>query len=166
MIGASSCARMGAMPFPEESVSFDLAVWEGPPPADDAAALGTYRQLMEQWNDEGAVEAIHAKMRGEQTAYDPTPAIAAYVAALLRRWPDRGDRLDESPWADAPVINNANGPLFYVGMVYSKAEEAVTFAAELAAKHGLNCFDPQSERLLTAPSAHAQSERGRWRRKN
>jgi hypothetical protein len=147
-------------------VTYDLAVWEGPPPTDDAAALATYRQLLQQWQHEGVVEAIHAKMRGEQTAYDPTPAIAAYVADLLRRWPDSGDELDESPWADAPVINNANGPLFYFAMAYSKAEEAVTFAAELAANHGLNCFDPQSEHLLTPAAAPAKAQRRRLFRKN
>jgi hypothetical protein len=146
-------------------MSYDLAVWEGPPPTDDAAALATYRQLMEQWQDEGVVEAIHAKMRGEQTAYDPTPAIAAYVSDLLRRWPDSGDQLDESPWADAPLIHNATGPLFYFAMVYSKAEEAVAFAAELAANHGLNCFDPQSEHLLTPVATPAKVPRRRLFRK-
>jgi hypothetical protein len=146
-------------------VSYDLAVWEGSRPADDAAALVTYRELLERWQDEGVVEAVHAKMRGEQTAYDPTPAIAAYVADLLRRWPDSGDASEESPWADAPLINNATGPLFYFAMVYSMAEEAVTFAAELAAKHGLNCFDPQSEHLHTAASEQPQAKRPRWRRK-
>lgn len=145
-------------------MSYDLAVWEGPPPADNAAALATYRELLEQWQDEGVVETIRAKMRGEQTAYDPTPAIAAYVADLLRRWPDSGDQSEESPWADAPVINNATGPLIYFAMVYSMAEEAVAFAAELAVKHQLNCFDPQSEQLLT-PAAAPESRRRKWHRK-
>jgi hypothetical protein len=146
-------------------VSYDLAVWEGPAPANDTEALATYRQLLERWQDEGVVEAIHAKMRGEQTAYDPTPAIAAYVADLLRRWPDSGDQSEETPWADAPLINNATGPLFYFAMVYSKAEEAVTFAARLAAQHGLNCFDPQSEHILTPETPATNAPRRRWRRK-
>lgn len=146
-------------------MSYDLAVWEGPPPADDAEALATYLQLLDKWQDEGVVEAIHAKMRGEQTAYDPTPAISAYVADLLRRWPDSGDQLGESPWADAPVINNATGPLFYFAMVFSMADEAVAFAAELAANHGLNCFDPQSEHLLTPAAPPATTRQRRWRRK-
>ena len=145
-------------------MSYDLAVWEGPPPADDAEASRTYRQLMDHWNGEGAVEAIQAKTSGEQTPFDPTPAIAAYVADLLRHWPDSGDQLDESPWADAPVINNATGPLFYFAMRHSKAEEAISFAVDMASKHALNCFDPQSEHLLTAASAPAQVRRGRWRR--
>jgi hypothetical protein len=119
---------------------------------------------LEKWQDEGVVEAIHAKMRGEQTAYDPTPAIAEYVADLLRRWPDSGDQPEESPWADAPVINNATGPFIYFAIVYSKADEAVTFAAELAVKHRLNCFDPQSAHLLI-PAAAPESRRSRWHRK-
>jgi hypothetical protein len=156
-------------------MSYDLAVWEGPPPADDADALATYRQLMDRWQDEGVVEAIRARMKGEKTAYDPTPAIEKYVAGLVQRWPDTVEKGigEESPWADAPIINNATGPLFYFAMVYSMAEEAVTFAAELAVQHGLNCFDPQSERLLTpvgpASSTSGDTTPGRsrwpWRRK-
>jgi hypothetical protein len=153
-------------------MSYDLAVWEGPAPANDAAALATYVELMERWHKgDGVVAAIQARARGEATAYDPTPAISTYVAGLLERWPDLSDDSDdeESPWADAPIINNATGPLFYFAMVYSKAEEAVTFAAELATQHGLNCFDPQSEHLLTPLARSAtlgdttrQAGRPRW----
>jgi hypothetical protein len=159
-------------------MSYDLAVWEGPAPADDAAALVTYRQLIEHWHDNGLVDAVHARMRGKATAYDATPAIARYVAGLLQRWPDLSEEStdEESPWADAPIINNATGPLFYFAMVYSKAEEAVTFAAQLAAQHGLNCFDPQAERLLTptgtsptsvdaSTESPASSSSSRWRRR-
>jgi hypothetical protein len=60
-------------------MSYDLAVWEGPPSADDSEALVTHRQLLDRWQDEGVVEAIRARMRGEKTAYDPTSAIEDYV---------------------------------------------------------------------------------------
>jgi hypothetical protein len=136
--------------------------------ASDAVALDTYKQLLERWQDEGVVDAIHARMRGEVTDYDPTPPIARYVAGLLRHWPDIGktDVAEESPWADAPLINNATGPLIYFSMVYSKANEAVSFASELAAAHGLNCFDPQSEKLLTPPAPSTVASGQRWRRRS
>jgi hypothetical protein len=148
-------------------VSYDLAVWEGAPPADNGAALATYRELLARWQDAGVVEAIHARMRGEATPYDPTPAIANYVDGLLQRWPDIGalEVEEVSRWADAPLISNATGPLIYFAMVYSKADEAVAFAAELAAQHGLNCFDPQSERLLTPAASSSPSNKRGWRRK-
>jgi len=129
-------------------VSFDLAVWDGERPETDQAALDVYRLLIEQWHGDGMVERLEAKMRGEKTDHDPTPAIARYVASLLDRWPDiTTDEGVDSPWSDGPLINNATGPFFYFGMVWSMAEEASGFAARVAEEQGLVCFDPQAEAL-------------------
>ncbi|MGN6694787.1 MAG: hypothetical protein ACTHN0_11490, partial [Aquihabitans sp.] len=77
-----------------------------------------------------------------------TPAIVAYVDALLARWPDiTTDGGADSPWADGPLINNATGPVISFSMRWSAAEDASWLAAELAQTHGLVCFDPQAERL-------------------
>src|SRR5262249_10812846 len=136
-------------------MSYDLAVWEGPAPASNAAALATYRELMDRWQDEGVVDAIRAKMRGEPTAYDPTRAIAGYVSELLRRWPDIGDDEEESPWADAPLINNATGPLFYFSMVFgcalsipatSKGALAASMTAGASLEVHLRSPGPRDER--------------------
>jgi hypothetical protein len=116
------------------TVSFDLAVWEGPRPASNEAALAEYERMMDQWQGEGTPPYA-----------DPTPAIRGYVAALLSHWPDiTGDDGDDSPWADGPIINNATGPIFYFSMVWSQAEQASAYCAEVARAHGLVCFDPQS----------------------
>lgn len=120
-------------------VSYDLAVWEGPRPASNEAALGVYRQLYSQLV--GGAEALRAPV-------EPTPAIAAYVHTLLDRWPDiTEDAGENSPWSDGPLIGNASGNLFYFGMVLSMADEASEFAARLASQRGLICFDPQLGRL-------------------
>ncbi|MFF4498806.1 hypothetical protein [Streptomyces sp. NPDC001546] len=71
----------------------------------------------------------------------------------MARWPDLSpdddeDDEDASPWSDSPLINNASGPLFYFGMVFSKYSEAVPFAAEVAKSLRLTCFDPQNGRLI------------------
>ena len=121
-------------------MSYDLAVWEGPMPTSDEAALAEFERLMD-W-----MEGLD--LFAESDA--PTPAIRSYVESLLARWPDLGDddEDEESPWADAPLINNARGPVFYFSMVWSKAEEASAFAAATATAQGLVCFDPQSGTLL------------------
>lgn len=111
-------------------MSFDLAVWEGERPASDAAALREYERIMD------ALET------GE--AQPPTPAIAAFVAALVQRWPDDDEA---SPWSASPIIGDASGSTFYTGVVWSRADEAGAFIAETARAHGLVCFDPQAERL-------------------
>lgn len=112
-------------------MSYDLAVWEGERPSDDADATVQY-------------EALMARM--DQDESPPTPRIRAFVEALLERWPDIDDD-EASPWADSPVMGNAVGPIVYFAMVFSRAEEASAYAAQLAHAHGLVCYDPQGDGL-------------------
>src|SRR3954454_22014879 len=56
-------------------VSFDLAVWEGARPATDEAAATEFQRLYGRW-----IEPLPVS--------PPTPAIRAYVDALLAHWPD------------------------------------------------------------------------------
>lgn len=115
-------------------MSYDLAVWEGTRPATEAEAVATYERIMARMETGSGVE--------------PTAAIRGYVAALLARWPDITDPAGEdSPWADGPMSDNADGDAIYFSMVWSRCEEASEFAAQLAQQHGLVCFDPQAERL-------------------
>jgi hypothetical protein len=141
-------------------MSYDLAVWEGPAPASDTDAFATYRALIEQWHERpDRAEEYMRRLRGEPTGSSATPAVSAYVDALLARWPDITDDAGEaSPWSDGPLIANATGPLFYFGMVFSQAEEAVTFAVTVAREMGLVCFDPQAERLLTDRASHESAD--------
>ncbi|MEU9479657.1 hypothetical protein [Streptomyces sp. NPDC048191] len=124
-------------------MSYDLAVWEGVRPADDATATTTFQDLYRK----------HMRRMGGQKT-PPAPLIRQYVEALVTRWPDLSPDDDEededaSPWSDGPLINNASGPLFYFGMVFSKHQEASSFAVDLARTLGLICFDPQTGRLTS-----------------
>ena len=86
--------------------------------------------------------------RDEPPDEPPTPAIRGYVKALLERWPDIDiDAGEDSPWATGPLMSEAVGPFFYFPMVFSMADEASEYAAQVAAEHGLVCFDPQLSRL-------------------
>jgi hypothetical protein len=120
------------------AVSYNLAVWEGERPDSDAAA-----------------RVVFTDLRGEFTGgrgVEPTARIRKYVETLVARWPDLSpddEDEDASPWSDGPLIGNANGPLFYFGMVFSKYQEAAAYAVDVARSLGLNCFDPQDGRLLT-----------------
>jgi hypothetical protein len=138
-------------------MSYDLAVWEGERPASDFAALARFRELSKQY-------------MGRSNHQPPTERIAAYVAALLDRYPDLSadddeDAEDGSPWSTSPLLGEASGPLVYFPMVYSRAERVSAWAAELATVHGLNCFDPQWNQLRTEPieawTFELQSQRSR-----
>lgn len=136
-------------------MSYNLAVWDGPRPESNEAAGAAFLKLAAHWFD------------GQPADPSPTAPIRSYVEALLDRWPDiTEDAGEDSPWADGPLINNAAGPLFYFAMVYSQAEEAVSFAAQLAAERGLICFDPQAEALLMpTPTNGPKAKRSRfWKR--
>lgn len=118
-------------------MSYDLAVWQVERPRSDQHAAAVHAQLMD------ALE--------EAEPAPPSPAIVGYVSALLARWPDiTTEAGDSSPWADGPLIGNASGSSNYFSMVWSMAEEASAFAAQLAREQGLVCFDPQSGTLRPA----------------
>ncbi|GGN66909.1 hypothetical protein GCM10011579_038800 [Streptomyces albiflavescens] len=116
-------------------MSYDLAVWEGERPADDRAAVRTFRDLYDRYVD-------------TEVEHPPTERIAAYVAALLERWCDLTEDVNEtSPWSTGPLIKEASGPLIYFPMQWSRAAEASAYAATLADSMGLVCFDPQHNQL-------------------
>lgn len=123
-------------------MSYDLAVWEGEPPADDMAGLAEMQaQQRRHWNQTPRLE--------------PTPKIRAYVDALLKIHPDLDPELDDddpSPWSTSPLIREATGSFIYFPMVYSRSREVSAVAARLAMLHGLICFDPQVELLRPTPA--------------
>ncbi|GAA4919961.1 hypothetical protein HD597_006066 [Nonomuraea thailandensis] len=123
-------------------MSYDLAVWEGERPSSDQEAGERHNALYQQYID-------------ADVDFPPTPTIAMFVEQLLRRWPDLDevdeddDEYEDIPWSTSPLIGEAAGPYIYFPMVYSRAEEASAYGVQVATRLGLNCFDPQEDRLLT-----------------
>ena len=115
-------------------MSYDLAVWEGPRPSSDDEAAAEYERLMDQMDEDPDVP--------------PSAPIVSFQNELLARWPALGEPGDEaSPWATGPEIGDAVGPIMYITMTYSGAQEGVPYAAEVARMLGLVCYDPQEEVL-------------------
>jgi hypothetical protein len=122
-------------------VCVDLAVWEGPHPASDDEAARTFRTLYRRF-----VKPGHDA--------PPSERIAAYVHTLLDRFPDLteldDDAIEESPWTDGPMIDNASGQVFFLNIVANEAgEDAWAYAVSTARSAGLVCFDPESGALAT-----------------
>lgn len=116
-----------------------MAVWEGERPATDDDASRTFAALYDRYLQ-------------REYPTEPTPKIKEFVDALLATFPDldalEDDRVDDSPWADSPLLANASGPLIYFGMVTNDAaERAWGVATTTAARLGLVAFDPQSDAL-------------------
>jgi hypothetical protein len=116
-------------------MSYDLAVREGERPANDRTAGRVFTDLFDRY--------LETKVCGP-----PTERLTAYVAALVKRWGDvTEDVEDASPWSAGPLIGGAGGPLVCFPMHGSRAEEVSAWAAALAESTGLVCFDPQQNRL-------------------
>jgi hypothetical protein len=115
-------------------MSYDLAVWRGPRPANDEAAGAEYKRLMD---------------RNEQSDEPPSAAILAFAADLVARYPELGQPGDEdSPWAMSGIADDASGDFIYLTLTYPGARRARTFIAEVVHRHGLVGYDPQIESLI------------------
>ncbi|BEL05881.1 hypothetical protein Q0Z83_040720 [Actinoplanes sichuanensis] len=106
-------------------MSYDLAVWEGPQPTTGADADSTFERLFSEYVE-------------DDRPTEPVASVAAFVEALLARWPEDSE---DSPYS-AHIF--ASGSIAYITLSYSRAGEVTLYSAELAARFGLVCFDPQT----------------------
>ena|SRR5436190_7070584 len=108
------------------SMSVDLAVWEGPPPASDEEACAVFDELC-------------ARYLGGTSA-PPTERLANYVHLLLDRYPDLTEAAgeeDEVPWGSGPMIGNASGRILYIDLKLNLLfAEAWRYCVETAAANG------------------------------
>lgn len=118
-------------------MSYDLAVWEGDRPADDAEATQHFRNLYERF------------MADSLPPLPPTPTVAAFVERLLIRWPDISeDGGEDSPWSDAPLLGDASGSFIYFGFSGAASDEVIEFVRRACEDLSLTCYDPQQERMM------------------
>jgi hypothetical protein len=136
-------------------VSYNVAVWEGERPVDDAEGQRHFEDLYGQY-------------LGVVPLPQPTARIRAFVGALLARWPETGAggpvlTPPDSPWSDGPLIQNAGGPIVYFGVLSDRADEVTAFAKELADREKLVCFDPQTNVVLSGVGRRGGEGRPVWR---
>jgi len=113
-------------------MSFDLGVWYGDKPLTDAEAGDLYLKLCEQtW-----------------VPIDRKPAVDAFYTELTNRYPEIDtvpeDELDACPWSCA---HDRSGLHVVMAMRWSMCAEIAPVVHELAAKHGLVCYDPQESKV-------------------
>jgi hypothetical protein len=124
-------------------LSLSLAVWEGDSPSDDSAAQRMFEELYDQY-----VRRV-ARQENGGSFQPPTERIAAYVAALLERWPNPTREMDDHPvWEDG-LVDDGVGPLVHFGVRWDRAEEVRGLAAQVASSMGLVCFDVSRGKLLS-----------------
>lgn len=113
-------------------MSYDLAFWDGPRPADDDEAAQVFEELMDA-------------MEESDEDVPPTAPIRALIDELESHWP--GDD-PKAPWASFPLAGDAQGGTLYVNLVFGRPDADLEFMASVARRLNIVCFDPQLEVML------------------
>jgi len=127
-------------------MSYDLGVWYPHERLSDAAAGTLYVGLCEGTVDDPqahpAVDAFYEELTAKHPEIDTIPD-------------ERIDDHDYCPWSCA--LDRSPGHVI-MPCVWSKAEYVDAFVRELARKHGLAVYDPQSGHISYPDSARSESD--------
>ena len=108
-------------------MSFDLAVWDADRPPSVQEAEARYERLR----------------AGDDRTGNPSARVAAFLEECERRWP-AADDVDAGPWAAWPLTDQRS-PSGLVATIRSwAATEMFGEWADMAGRHGLVLYDPQS----------------------
>jgi hypothetical protein len=103
---------------------------------------------------------------------DKAPALLQLHERLTQRYPclcsyaDDDPAMDDSPWADGPMINNFASEMGMLAISYSRADEVVPFIIKEALQLGITVADGQSEKIYRPSSgkiAPAKESKPRWK---
>jgi len=120
-------------------VPYDVAIWAGPPPLNDASAEEEFERRIEILED------------GDQRS-PASPALEAFLDELLSLLPRLGGANDgASPWNTGPEPGDISGDFAYLTMTFPGARAALDTIIEVARRHRVVCFDPQLAAVLEPP---------------
>jgi hypothetical protein len=123
-------------------MSYDLAVWFPKNAISATQALQTYKQLY----------------RGNDNKLDADDRIVLFLQELVLTYPNLDSlpsfELDNSPW-DSNISINSKYVILQVK--WTRAEEMASFVEQLATKHFLLFFNPQTQKLVLPE--HLQKKR-------
>ena len=136
-------------------MSCDFAVWSPEPRLSETEASAIYQELCE-----GLREGLAARLSA-------CPELDAFYAELTAKHPeidsiaeDQIDDHDLCPWSCALEHTDTH---IIMNCVWSKAECVGTLVRELAARHRLAVFDPQTARIHYPNSVPKARAKPWWR---
>ena len=99
-----------------------------------------------------ADRSFHDRITALHQGVEPprSPKLVALVADLPARYGDLTET-DDTVWADGPLVDNIIGGFINMSLIWSRYQEAVPFVVTTAHKHGLHCYDPQTDGFHPAP---------------
>jgi hypothetical protein len=121
-------------------MSFDLAVWYSSTPQTNDRALWIYQALCD----------------GDCSVVEPQASVAAFLRELSAQYPDIDtvpeDEIDISPWTCCFDVSDGH---VIMPISWGRVEEVAPIVVELAAKHGLVCYNPQGRQVFL-PALHCR----------
>ncbi len=133
-------------------MSFDLIVFHAEEPLTPEAIMERFSEVEER------LAADDAEFPQPSP---PTPRLQAFLTDLEARWPDldspRASRKD-SPWASGFFVDDGS---IVLNIQWPRAQEVARYVNELTERHGLQLFDPQTERVVL-PSRLGGSGQASW----
>ena len=120
-------------------MSFDLIVFDAEDPL-------TPESIQERFSD--AEKRFAANDAELPQARPPTPRLQAFLTDLEGRWPDLDSpraSWKDSPWASGSYVDDGS---IVLSIQWPRAEEVARYVNELTERHGLQLFDPQTERVI------------------
>ena len=92
--------------------------------------------------------------------------ITAFVSECESRWPgESDDEFEASPWATWPLITQRTSAAFVANMRWDRAEDMLSAWTEMAERHGLVLFNPQSD-TVSLPTRLGEGRRRRFFSRN
>jgi hypothetical protein len=132
-------------------MSFDLSVWYSPRPVEPAEAGPFHVALCD-----GRLDRVKS-----------SPRVHRFLRELTALHPQIDDvpedQVDDCPWSVA--FDQSDGHVV-MSISRSRAEEMLAVVRDLAAKHGLVCYDPQADQVYNPPGfdgGKASSRRPWWK---
>ncbi|SOD81784.1 hypothetical protein [Streptomyces sp. Ag109_G2-15] len=112
-------------------MSFDLAFWYSKDPVDASTALEIYRSILDEASDVVA----------------PNSAVGDFLADVVKVFPDlTEENMDNSPWMSPLYYSDA---YVVASISWSRQQVMARALTALARKHGLVCYDPQAEAVIS-----------------
>lgn len=98
-------------------------------------------------NEEEAWDClVEIDAANEGTFGTPGPKMEELYRRLSKRYPCITEAT-ESPWCDGPLLDNFGRDIATIGVIYSRATEAMLFIIEVATQLGCTVLDGQDDKI-------------------
>ena len=122
---------------------------------NDKEAWKVIEDMRERYyDDEGEKSKLLVKLHDQLIVQ--YPCLCSYA--------DDDKDLENSPWADGPMLGNLASEMGMLAIVWNRADEVFPFILEKALELGITVADGQSEKIYRPgePTLHVSKEKSWW----